>query len=123
MEGAKYVDQLEEIGTYSELSTRVTAFSLLEDLLQGKTDVALHDSLILEYLVKDLPEYNINIKPYEDESVASSQLVMLMAKDNTDLINNVNEGITTLKSEGIFDDIKERWLSDSEQASNTQSAN
>lgn len=113
MENGKSVDQIKEVGTYGELSTRETAFLLYEDLMQGKVDAILHDLPIWQYTAKIHPEYKVTIVPYEGEDVPEAQQVIMMAKSNTKLINNVNEGITKLKKKGTFKDIEEQWLGES----------
>ncbi|WP_201558497.1 substrate-binding periplasmic protein [Psychrobacter sp. 72-O-c] len=129
MAGSKQEDQLKEMGKYSELSTRATAFLLYEDLMQDKVDVVLHDLPILQYTAKNHPEYDVTIVSYEGEDNPSAQQVILMAKGNTDLINKVNEGITKLKTQGTFKTIEEQWLgeaapaADSTSATNTEQAN
>lgn len=110
MEGSKQEDQLKAMGTYSQMSTKATAFLLYEDLVQGKVDAILHDLPILQYTAKNHPEYNVTIVPYEGEDNPSAQQVILMAKGNTKLINQVNEGIAKLKNEGTFKEIEGRWL-------------
>ncbi len=114
MEGAKQVDQIKEVGNYSELSTRETAFLLYEDLLQDKVDVVLHDLPILQYTAKGHPEHKVTIVAYEGEDNPSAQQVVLMAKGNTELINTVNEGIAKLKERGTFKEIEQRWLGEGE---------
>lgn len=110
MEGSKSFDQAEQMGKYSNLTTRTTAFLLYEDLMQGKVDAILHDLPILQYTAKNHPEYDVKIVSYEGEDNPSAQQVILMAKGNTKLINQVNEGIAKLKNEGTFKEIEGRWL-------------
>ncbi len=110
MEGSKSFDQAEQMGKYSNLTTRTTAFLLYEDLMQGKVDAILHDLPILQYTAKNHPEYEVKIVSYEGEDNPSAQQVILMAKGNTKLINQVNEGIAKLKNEGTFKEIEGRWL-------------
>ena len=125
MEGAKQVDQIKEIGNYSELTTRETAFLLYEDLLQNKVDVVLHDLPILQYTAKGYPENKVTIVAYEGENNPSAQQVVLMAKGNKELITKVNEGIDKLKEKGTFKEIEQRWLGGTEptiDANNTSAA-
>ena len=110
MEGSKSFDQAEQMGKYSNLTTRTTAFLLYEDLMQGKVDAILHDLPILQYTAKNHPEYDVKIVSYEGEDNPSAQQVILMAKGNTKLISQVNEGIAKLKAKGTFKEIEGRWL-------------
>ncbi len=114
MEGAKQVDQVTEVGKYSELTTRETAFLLYEDLVQDKIDVVLHDLPILQYTAKNHPEHEVTIVGYEGENNPSAQQVILMAKGNKELIDNINEGIAKLKERGTFKEIEQRWLGTTE---------
>ena len=121
MENGKSVDDIKEVGTYGELSTRATAFLLYEDLMQGKVDAILHDLPIWQYTAKIHPEYKVTIVPYEGEDVPEAQQVIMMAKGNAKLIKTVNEGITKLKTEGRFKEIEKQWLGDSIPAINSTS--
>ncbi len=128
MEGSKQEDQLKAMGKYSEMSTRVTAFLLFEDLMQNKVDAILHDLPILRYTAKNHPEFDVTIVPYEGEDNPAAQQVILMAKGNDSLIKKVNEGITKLKAAGTFKAIEERWLGEAipapkTDAKTTQQAN
>ncbi len=110
MEGSKQEDQLKAMGTYNQMTTKATAFLLYEDLVQGKVDAILHDLPILQYTAKNHPEYDVTIVPYEGEDNPSAQQVILMAKGNNTLINQVNEGIAKLEAKGTFKEIEARWL-------------
>ncbi|WP_201598321.1 transporter substrate-binding domain-containing protein [Psychrobacter vallis] len=110
MEGSKQEDQLKAMGTYNQMTTKTTAFLLYEDLVQGKVDAILHDLPILQYTAKNHPEYDVTIVPYEGEDNPSAQQVILMAKGNNTLINQVNEGIAKLEAKGTFKEIEARWL-------------
>lgn len=117
MEGSKSYDQAAEMGKYSNLTTRTTAFLLYEDLMQGKVDAILHDLPILQYTARNHPEQKVKIVSYEGEDNPSAQQVILMAKGNTQLIDKVNDGITKLKAEGKFKEIEERWLGEQDTTS------
>ena len=121
MEGSKQEDQLNAMGKYSDMTTRSTAYLLYEDLMQGKVDVILHDLPILQFTAKNHPEYDVTIVPYEGQDNPSAQQVILMAKGNDELINNVNEGIAKLKQKGTFKEIETRWLGGTEPADNSAS--
>lgn len=121
MEAAKPVDQLNEIGGYEDsLTTNTTAYLLYEDLVQDRVDVILHDMPILQYTAKNYPEYKVNIVPYEGEDNPSAQQVVLMAKENTQLINTINEGIEKLKARGTFKEIEEKWLGVTEPTTDSE---
>ena len=115
--GSKEEDTLKQMGSSVELVSRSTAFLAYQDLVQGKTDVFLYDMPVLQYIIKGYPEHKVKIVPYEAADAPSAQQVVLMAKENTQLINTVNEGIAKLKENGTFKEIEERWLGEAVPAS------
>lgn len=123
MEGTKQVDQVREMGGYSELSTTITTFLLFEDLMQGKVDAIVQDLPLLQYTAANHPEHTVVIVPYEDEKNPSAQQVILMAKGNGKLINTVDEGITKLKDKGTFKEIEQKWLGGTAPANNSNTTN
>lgn len=120
LEGSKEEDTLKEMGSDVELVSRPTVFLAYEDLVQGKTDVLLYDLPVLQYIVKGYPEYEVNIVPYEADDAPSAQQVVLMAKENTQLINTINEGIEKLKARGTFKEIEEKWLGVTEPTTDSE---
>ena len=121
LEGSKEEDTLKEMGNEVELLSRPTVFLAYEDLVQGKSDVLLYDLPVLQYIVKGYPQYEVNIVPYEAADAPSAQQVVLMAKENTSLINTINEGITKLKAKGTFKEIEEKWLGATKPAIDSKS--
>ncbi len=121
LEGSKEEDTLLEMGDSVELVSRPTMFLAYQDLVQGKTDVLLYDLPVIQYVVKGYPEHKVTMVPYEADDAPSAQQVVLMAKENTQLINSVNEGIAKLKAKGTFKEIEERWLGSSEPSAKNDS--
>ncbi|MFV0558780.1 MAG: amino acid ABC transporter substrate-binding protein [Enterococcus sp.] len=78
------------------------------DLNSGRIDGLLIDKIYADYYLnqKDaLDDYNIVTGPFESEDYAVGG-----RKDDEDLINEVNEGIDTLKENGEFKEISEKWF-------------
>lgn len=121
LEGSKEEDTLLEMGDSVELVSRPTMFLAYQDLVQGETDVLLYDLPVIQYVVKGYPEYKVTMVPYEADDAPSAQQVVLMAKENTQLIDSVNEGITKLKAKGVFKEIEARWLGSSETTAENSS--
>lgn len=121
LEGSKEEDTLKEMGSSVELISRPTAFLAYQDLVQGNTDVFLYDMPVLQYIVKGYPEHKVKIVPYEAADAPSAQQVVLMAKENTQLIKTVNEGIAKLKEKGTFKEIEARWLGEADPAEKSDS--
>lgn len=121
LEGSKEEDTLLAMGDSVELVSRPTMFLAYQDLVQGETDVLLYDLPVIQHIIKGYPEYKVTIVPYEADDAPSAQQVVLMAKENTQLINSVNEGIAKLKANGTFKEIEERWLGASEPTAKNDS--
>ena len=122
MEGSKQFEQAAAMGKSDSLTPQKTAFLLYEDLIQGKADAILHDLPILQYTAKNHPEQKVNIVAYEGEDNPAAQQVILMAKENKDLIAKINSGITKLKAEGKFKEIEQNWLGQTAAVSDDTSA-
>ncbi|MEN6669980.1 transporter substrate-binding domain-containing protein [Psychrobacter sp. B38] len=122
LEGSKEEDTLKEMGDSVELVSTPTAFLAYQDLVQGNTDVFLYDLPVLQYIVKGYPEHKVKIVPYEAADAPSAQQVILMAKENTQLINTVNEGIAKLKAKGTFKEIENRWLGSGDTSANVSAS-
>ena len=114
LKGSKEEDTLKEMGDSVQLVSSTTMFLAYQDLLRGETDVLLYDLPVIQYVIKSYPEYKVTIVPYEADDAPSAQQVILMAKENTQLIKSVNEGIAKLKEKGTFKEIEQRWLGTTE---------
>ncbi len=116
LEGSRQADVLKAMGDDIELTTMNTSFLSYENLMQGKIDAIVDDLPILQYTAKSHPDTKVIIKSYERDDTPAAQQVILMAKDNQVLIDDVNEGITKLKAKGVFKGIEAKWLSEDNTA-------
>lgn len=116
LEGSKQTGQMEAVGGHKSLTEFPTGFLLYENLVQDNIDAAVLDAPILQYTAKNHPEYKLTVVPYEKESEPTSQSVILMAKGNDQLIDTINKGIANLKQKGTINEIEERWVGASSQA-------
>lgn len=109
MKESKQLAQANTIGATS-MTGYDTTFLAFKALVQDKEDVVLQDEPFLRYTAKQYPEQKINIIPYEDAKEPSAQQIILMKKDNKNLINQVNKGIDTVLNNGEMKKIEEKWL-------------
>ncbi len=114
LEGSRQAELLKDMGSDIELTTVATSFLSYENLVQDEIDAVVDDMHILQYTARTHPEFKVTIVPYENADTPSAQQVVLMAKGNKELINNVNEGIKKLKERGTFKEIEQRWLGEVE---------
>lgn len=111
MTDSKQEDQIKAVGGYTELVSLSSTFLLYEALMQGKVDAVLQDEPLLKYTALNYPQHAVTIKPYENPEDPLSQQVVMLAKDNTKLLEQVNEGIAKIKADGRMQAIEDKWFS------------
>ena len=116
LEGSRQADVLKAMGDDIELTTMDTSFLSYESLMLGNIDAIVDDLPILQYTANSHPDTKVIIKSYEPDNTPAAQQVVLMAKGNQALINDVNKGITKLKAKGVFKEIEAKWLSEASTA-------
>jgi polar amino acid transport system substrate-binding protein len=80
------------------------------DLEHGRIDGLLVDNVYAGYYLKQagtLSDYNIIETPYTQESFAVG-----VRKGDDKLAEKINEGLKTLKENGKYDEIVEKWFGD-----------
>lgn len=75
------------------------------DLQAGRIDGYISDIPALLYYVKDKPELQVVARIVTNEKYS-----MMFAKDNDALLNEVNEILTALKTEGFMTELHEKWF-------------
>ena len=77
-----------------------------QDLINGQVDaVVADDGLARGYIAKNSDFLKIVGEPFTDESYG-----IAICNTNTELIAQINEGLAKAKSEGVLDDLTEKWL-------------
>lgn len=110
MTGSKQEEQMIAVGGYSELVSQPSTFLLFEALMQDRADAVLQDEPLLRYTAANYPQYELKITPYENPDDPGSQQVVLLAKGNTKLLAQVNEGIAKIKANGKLKAIEDKYL-------------
>lgn len=111
LEGSKHAKQLADAGV-SNVKNYKTTYLLFTGLLRKDSDVIAQDGLLLHQLAKEHPEPKTYTFAYENEQEPSAQLVMAMAKDNTQLHESVNQGLAKMKEDGSLQAIQNKWIKD-----------
>ena len=80
----------------------------IEDMLNGNLDAAVCDSLIASDFVLANDNYKDKLsiagEPFTEEDIA-----IAVQKDNTYLLDLINEGLDKAKADGSFDALKAKW--------------
>lgn len=88
-----------------------TPYNGLTSVVQKNIDYVMSDSPVLTYFVNS-PEFKTyNIKIYKDESLEPEYFGFVFAKDREDdLVDKVNQGLDTIKENGTYAKIEEKWF-------------
>jgi len=110
--GGKQRADIEAVGGYAELTEYPTPYSLVEALAQDKIDVFAIQGSIADHFAKSFPQLNLESNPYESQSVAEAHVGVIVDKQNTKLLDDINAGIKKLKENGRLAEIQKKWLSE-----------
>lgn len=123
LDGSKHMKQMTEAGVRN-LKTYKTTYLLFGGLLKDEVNVIAQDGLLLQQMAKEHAQgKQIHTFTYEKSEEPSAQLVVLMRKDNTELLQKVNEGLDKIKANGELAKIHAKWLvSDNDDAPATPTA-
>lgn len=105
--GDIYADDIED-GTVERYNK---GFEAVQALLQGKVDAVMIDGEPAKVFVAQ----NEGIKLL-DEAYTEEEYAIAVAKDNEELLDQINTALTTLKENGEFDKVVAKYISDGEEA-------
>ncbi len=89
-----------------------STFLSFKELIAGQTDAIFDDGIVLSYHMKNYPEYKFRKISVMDNQKFNSGVVIVSNKGNTALINKINAGIANIKKNGIYNQILNKWSSD-----------
>lgn len=87
-------------------------FGAYKGLAQDEVDVVAYDMPPMQFISKGHPELHVEITPYEAPSEKNTGAVMVVAKDNVDLLAKINSGIEKLRASGKLEAIQKKWVGD-----------
>ncbi len=77
-----------------------------QDLINGQVDAVIaDDGLARGYVAKNSDFIKIVGEPFTDESYG-----IAVCNTNTDLLAKINKGLASAKSDGVLDDLTQKWL-------------
>lgn len=83
--------------------------------MRGETDYIVGNSIPLGYYVKQQNNAELNMVAY-DATAGTNNLVFAIKKGNTELLNHINAGLDSIKKDGTYDKIYEKWFKDNTEA-------
>lgn len=103
---------VEGLGNQHNINKVQSEFLGFQGVLQGKYDVAFSDTGVLNHIIKNNlqgKESLLKIVPYQDKI----GFIFVIDKENTQLLNTLNEGIEELTQSGKLKQLEEKYgLSD-----------
>lgn len=104
--GALAVEKSPIASQIKEIKKYATNVEALLDLEAGRTDAVVMDSVSGQY-------YNSkkNTLTYSEESLSDEYYAVALRKGDQALLDEINKQINTMKADGTFDKISEKWFS------------
>lgn len=95
--------------TYEGLKGYEDVPSAVDDLTNGRVDAVIADNaVVLEYLKK---VGELGFKIVDDSSFPAEHYGIMVKKGNTELLNQINEGLKTIKENGKYEEIYSKYFS------------
>lgn len=87
-----------------------TTFAAVQAMAQGKVDVVADDAGVLRYTFNDLPSLQPKYLEYERLDAESARKVIIVSKDQPELLEKVNAGLENLKKSGTYSTLTTKWF-------------
>lgn len=88
----------------------ITTFAAVQAMAQGKVDAVAEDSGALRYIMDDLPNLQPKYFDYEDLNAEAARKVLVIDKDQPELLKKVNAGLKTIKENGTYGKLTTKWF-------------
>lgn len=108
--GTIYTPIIEELQPAKHRTTN-TNFQSYQELLRDNVDALMGDKYIFEYLLARHPHKTLHSFEHKIGDGSSANMVIYTKKDNQELIDKLNKGISELKKAGKIDSIVQNYLS------------
>lgn len=93
-----------------------TTFLGAKEILTDKADAFVNNDRILQYHIKQYPEYNVRIFALDitNNTSATDSLGIAVKKGNTELVKKLNQGLADIKQDGTYTKINQQWFGTNE---------
>ncbi len=79
-------------------------------MAQGEVDAVAEDSGALRYIVSTIPSLQPKYFDYEDIHAEAARKVLVIDKDQPELLAKVNAGLKNLKENGTYATLTTKWF-------------
>ena len=100
------VDRAKQIAN-AQVKESETPLSCLNELINGEADAVINDKPVNDYCIMNNSLEGLKSLP---EQLDVSDYGIAVAKDNEQLLKDINESLKKLKSGGEYDKIHEKWF-------------
>jgi L-cystine transport system substrate-binding protein len=107
-ETTTYMAVARKLGAKEVIYDNATNEQYLRDVATGRTDVILNDYYMEKLAVTYFPKLNITIHP--DIRFNQSAAALVMKKDNTELVKNVNKALNEMIKDGTMSKISKQFF-------------
>lgn len=108
--GTQQMEYIESVNSVAGVVSTKTDFLAFTNVLQQKADVGFTDNSILNHFVKN----SLKDEPIEFKSVAyqgqPTNYVMVLNKENAELLETLNAGISELVQSGEIKALEDKWF-------------
>lgn len=95
-------------GNLTNVVTTPSYHASMKEMYAGKVDGALDNGYVLDYYVKNQKE-KIKVRPIVYEQVPKD-FAFAVKKGNAELLAKLNKGLDTIKTDGTYEKIFEKWF-------------
>lgn len=85
-----------------------SVYEAVKAVMSGKADVAYGDYVVLTHYAKEFQQDGVSIA--FNPGAQKYQFVFLINKDNAELLQQINEGLTAIQADGTLKQIQDKWL-------------
>lgn len=107
-----YMDLSRKLGAEEVVYDNATNEVYLRDVAAGRTDVILNDYYLQTLALAYFPDLNITIHP--NIKFNKSEAALVMKKENTELLENVNKVLTEMIEDGTMGEISKKFFANAD---------
>lgn len=93
-----------------------SSWPVIQSVMNKSADLAIDNSSSYAHYAKQYPDQGL--RAITQDNPTWENVVFVVKKDNTELLNKLNNGITAVKADGTYDKIKTKWFGTASVASN-----
>lgn len=88
----------------------ITIFAAVQAMVQGEVDAVAEDAGALRYMMRGFTDLAPKYFDYEDIHADSAYKVLVVDKDQPELLEKVNAGLKSIKANGTYATLTTKWF-------------